>query len=142
MLYYKHKLVRFTGVPLMLVECGDLQNKQRIKTKQCAPRVGAHQPKRPIHRSLLTDKIYKRKNRPIWPGFSIGRADSSALGLGFFNQATCFPYKEILVHIFQNFAVDSITHPLEYVSFHNENFLTRHTETFSYCFSAKTGPID
>ena len=48
MLYYKHKLVRFTGVPLIyLVECGDsLKQKQRIKTNQCAPRVGAHQRER------------------------------------------------------------------------------------------------
>ena len=37
--YHKHKLVRFTGVPLTsLVECGDLaKQKQRIKTNQCAP---------------------------------------------------------------------------------------------------------
>ena len=43
-IYNKSKLKRFTGVPLSLVECGDyIKNKKRIKTKQCAPRVGALQ---------------------------------------------------------------------------------------------------
>ena len=42
MLYHGSKLVRFTGVPLMLSGVWRLdKNKQRIKTTQCAPRVGA-----------------------------------------------------------------------------------------------------
>ena len=41
MLYYKYKLVRFTGVPLVSGVWRLNKNKQRIKTKQCAPRVGA-----------------------------------------------------------------------------------------------------
>ncbi len=39
MLYYRYKLVRFTGVPLTIsgVWRLTLKNKQRIKTNQCAP---------------------------------------------------------------------------------------------------------
>ena len=45
MLYYKDKLIRFTGVPLTKFSgvWRLHKDKQRIKTKQCAPRVGAHQ---------------------------------------------------------------------------------------------------
>ena len=55
MLYNKNKLVRFTGVPLIVSGVWRLtliiKNKQRIKTNQCAPmggRVTAKPAERPV----------------------------------------------------------------------------------------------
>ena len=47
MVYYKNKLVRFTGVPLVIVECGDyIKNKNGLKQTNVPQRVGAHQRER------------------------------------------------------------------------------------------------
>ena len=59
--YYKHKLVRFTGVPLMIsgVWRLTLKNKQRSKTNQCAPgwaRISGHK-KRRKHAAFLCRDI-------------------------------------------------------------------------------------